>query len=234
MFKKFRERRAEKKNKDAAALVAWQEAFLKKSRELLSAAEAVTDPAVKILVLKQLVEDIRDADWNVDRQQTKMIKRRTYNRTDKAMGAVALAGVAALAIPAALLAPPLVIFAPLGMAGAIGPAMRESKTYEKKRKELLERNPALASFSGEVNTLANRAQAMLDETIQNCDLKGISQSPRFHEALDESQPLRKRFAEAATQAARQEQEEKAGPQEPVRKAPPRKLHSYGVLKKVIK
>ena len=232
MFKKFREARARKKNKDVTELLAWQETALKAFDKRLAAIEPIPDAAEKILSLKRLIRDIAAADRHADNKKQDIADKRAYNPKKFAAASLGggVGGIAAIVVPAALLCPPLIAAFPLGVLGTFAPMIGVNGRIEKKRKKFLAKNPELGAFRETLIVLESHAEEMLEKTETGCDLKEISQSPRFMEAFAASYSLSQRFAAAAAETTRQELEENAASPEPVVKAPLRKAAAYDTPK----
>ena len=207
MFDKFREKRALKKNQPVAELIEWQETALKEIEENVTAAESIEDPADKILALQAIIRTINTQDTRGANKQEAIAEGRAKKKSNKIIGAAGGVVATGLTVPAAMLAPPLIPIAlMLGVLGAevtwFGNLFALGRMEDTKLKKMIEKNPILTYFGNMLATQQNRAQQELDHTINNCDLERLPLSSRFDKVISECTPLRKRFNEATTAAAK--------------------------------
>jgi len=229
MFKKHKEARALKKNKDVAELLELQKTYIKEIDEKFAAAEAITDGAEKILYLQKLISDVDTAKSHVHNRQEDIVTRSANKKAGITAGTGVVAGVAAIAIPGALVFPPLLPFVSVGLLAVLPSMFAQGHMIETKRKKLLEKNPDIKDFADLMRALKTLAGEMLDETVENCDLEQLPLSPSFKDAIDSNISLRERFTEATAKQALQEkaQAEQDAAAEPVttqrESRPPRRL-----------
>jgi hypothetical protein len=200
MFEKYKNKKLSQKEELIAGLLTLQQEEAKAIDAKIAEAEGVTDAAEKILKLQKLQQDIRTADWKVDNEQSRIVKQKSSKSFIKGSSAGVTGGLAAVAAGAFLITPPIAVFTGLGLLGFYAGAPFEKKT-KKSLNAFIAEQSGPETFSKRMSDKAEAVRAMLDETVANCDLDKVAQSPSFSKAFKSCEPLADRFGAAAAARA---------------------------------
>lgn len=206
-----------RQREEHAALAADIDTCLTGLKEKFAAVNSTKDPAKKILELLELNNDLRYVESPVIRKVDDLAYKRT-RRTPKSLAKKGALTLVSLTIVGFLAIPREVNW-------------YSSKNKAKKKQELCELLD-VDGFVKTVNDYRDRTAKALDEAIRHCDLKEVIKSPYYPDALDRSEPLKKRFEAAAFARAAFGDEsrapETAAPED--KPSPPRSTPAYPEIK----
>jgi hypothetical protein len=170
-----------------AALAADVEKALTRFEEKFTAAENEKDAARKILSLMNLNQDLANTQYSITRKFDDIAENRGKHsgKTVLKRTGLTLASLTLIALPFTTVLPTW-----------------HSKKSVAENLQALRENAGMDNFENAVVGYQTRVAELLDQTIKGCDLREISKSPHFPDALDRNGALKRKFdAAAAARAA---------------------------------